>query len=260
MVPTTAGTGAEVTPNAIVTLPDQELKVGVVSDRLYPRLAVLDPELTLSLPQEATAATGMDAFTHALESYLGKKANPISDMYALESIRLISGSLVRSYEDGQSLSARSSMLYGSAFGGMALAAAGTAAVHAMAYPLGGRFGIAHGTANAMLLPHVLEAQLDEVRGRLEAAAAAMRQGLSGAGEDGIPIKPGADWALEQMADWVKRLGIPQDLTAWGVKAADLPDLAEAASKVTRLIDNNPKAFTVGELQQIYRRLMPVKNV
>ncbi len=155
LVPTTSGTGSEVTPNAIVTLPDEELKIGVVSRHLLPTLVILDPLLTLSLPRPITAATGMDAFTHSLESFISTKANPISDAFALESMRLIAGSIVEAWQQPESVRARGDMLLGSMYGGLALTAAGTAAVHALAYPLGGKFQVTHGVANAMLLPHVM---------------------------------------------------------------------------------------------------------
>lgn len=125
------------TPNAIVTFPEKELKIGMVSPYLLPDLVILDPALTLKLPKAITAATGMDAFTHALESYISNKANPFSDMFALESMRLISGSIQEAYHHGDNMTAREDMLVGAMYGGMALTSAGTAAVHAMAYPLGG---------------------------------------------------------------------------------------------------------------------------
>lgn len=256
LVPTTSGTGSEVTPNAIVTVPERQLKTAVVSRRLYPKLAVLDPELTLTLPKEVTAATGMDAFTHALESFIGRKANPISDMFALESIRLISGSILEAWDNGSSIDARSRMLYGSAYGGMALAASGTAAVHALAYPLGGNFGVPHGVANAMLLPHVMEAQLDAIAGRLAQAAAAMRQGPGIADRAAAGTGHEAEWALNKIADWTRQIGIPDNLAEFGVTESDIPSLAENASRVTRLMDNNPKAFNLTDLARIYRKLLP----
>lgn len=260
LIPTTSGTGSEVTPNAIVTLPERQLKIGIVSRRLYPELAVLDPELTLTLPKAVTAATGMDAFTHALESFIGRKANPISDMFALEAIRLISGSIIEAYENGSSIAARSAMLYGSAYGGMALAASGTAAVHALAYPLGGRFGIAHGVANAMLLPHVMEAQLDAIASRFSLAAEAMRQGTGTIADITKDAGAESEWALEQIAEWTRQVGIPQNLAEYGITELDLPALAESASQVTRLMDNNPKSFTLGELERIYRKLLPIETI
>ncbi|MGG4032927.1 iron-containing alcohol dehydrogenase [Paenibacillus cisolokensis] len=251
LVPTTSGTGSEVTPNAIVTLPERELKVGVVSRRLLPRLALLDPIVTVSQPRHVTAATGMDAFTHALESFISNKANPFSDMAALESIRKIAGGIVRAFRDGRDLEAREDMLVGSMYGGMALTAAGTAAVHAMAYPLGGKFGIPHGVANAMLLPHVMAFNLDRIADRLAAVAGAMGIGRS----DGRTVAA-AEKVVRQIEEWTALLEIPQDLGPFGVREEHIADLAVAAASVRRLMDNNPKPMTVDDIAGIYRRLLP----
>ncbi|MDR6677662.1 iron-containing alcohol dehydrogenase [Pseudomonas oryzihabitans] len=251
LVPTTAGTGSEVTSNAIVTLPDEELKVGVVSRHLLPTLVLLDPLLTLSLPKAITAATGMDAFTHSLESFISNKANPVSDTFALESMRLIAGSIVEAYQQPDSVRARSDMLLGSTYGGVALTAAGTAAVHALAYPLGGKFHVTHGVANAMLLPHVMAFNLDSCAPRLKRAAVVC--GLAHA-EDSD--ETAARKLIEQIAAWTATLEIPQDLAAFGVREEHLPDMAVAASKVTRLMVNNPKPLSLDDIQALYRRLLP----
>jgi len=243
LIPSTSGTGSEVTPNAIVTFPEEEVKIGVVSPYLLPKLVVLDPVLTVGLPPAITAATGMDAFTHALESFISKKANPFSDMLALESIRLISGSIERAYRNGDELEAREAMLLGSMYGGMALTCAGTAAVHAMAYPIGGKFHVAHGVANSMLLPHVMEFNLDAIEAKLTQVASTM--GLA----------PTAEAALRQIREWTRALEIPQDLSTFGVREEHLADLAVAASRVTRLMDNNPKSMTLPDIERIYRKLL-----
>lgn len=251
LVPTTAGTGSEVTPNAIVTLPDEELKVGVVSRHLLPALVLLDPLLTLSLPKAITAATGMDAFTHSLESFISNKANPVSDTFALESMRLIAGSIVEAYQQPDSVRARSDMLLGSTYGGVALTAAGTAAVHALAYPLGGKFHVTHGVANAMLLPHVMAFNLDSCAPRLKRAAV-----VCGLAREEDSDEAAAHKLIEQIAAWTATLEIPQDLAAFGVREAHLPDMAVAASKVTRLMVNNPKPLSLDDIQALYRRLLP----
>lgn len=250
LIPTTSGTGAEVTPNAIVTLPDEELKVGIVSKHLLPNIVILDPLLTLGLPKPITAATGMDAFTHSLESFISNKANLISDMVALESIRLISASIVEAYQNGQSVEAREKMLLGSMYGGMALTAAGTAAVHALAYPLGGKFKIPHGVANSMLLPHVMEFNMDSITDRLYLVAEPM----------GIEIQDhskevAAQKVVDRIVEWTNILAIPQNLKEYGVTEADIPELAISASKVTRLLDNNPKDLSVEDMEAIYRKLL-----
>jgi len=254
LIPTTSGTGAEVTPNAIVTLPEEELKFGIVSPYLLPMLVFIDPVLTLGLPKPVTAATGMDAFTHSLESFISNKANPISDMFALESIRLISSSILEAYHEGSSLAAREKMLIGSMYGGMALTSAGTAAVHALAYPLGGKFGIAHGVANSMLLPHVMEFNLDAAAERLSLVAEPM--GIAAAG---LPVHAAASKVIETIGEWTRELNIPQDLKQYGVSEEDIDELALSAAKVTRLLNNNPKPVSVDEMKVIYRKLLPRTN-
>lgn len=251
LVPTTAGTGSEVTPNAIVTLPDESLKVGIVSRHLLPQIVILDAELTLGLPKPITAATGMDAFVHALESYISTKANPISDMYAMESMRLIGAHIVEAYENGRSLKAREAMMLGSMYGGLALTAAGTAAVHALAYPLGGMFNVTHGVANAMLLPHVMAFNLDAIEGRLSNVARALD--LASQADADVDA---ARKLIDKMEEWTAAVDIPQDLRKFGVSEAHLDALAIAASKVKRLLGNNPKALTLDDMKSIYRRLLP----
>ncbi|GAA4864934.1 iron-containing alcohol dehydrogenase [Paenibacillus vulneris] len=250
LIPTTSGTGAEVTPNAIVTLPDEELKIGIVSKHMLPKVVFLDPMLTLGLPKPITAATGMDAFTHSLESFISNKANPISDMFALESIRLISSSIVEAYQNGANVDAREKMLLGSMYGGMALTAAGTAAVHALAYPLGGKFKIAHGVANSMLLPHVMEFNMDAIEERLYQVAEPM-----GIQVQGLTSSQAAAKVVERIVEWTTVLEIPQDLSSFGVKPDDVPELAVSASKVTRLLNNNPKELSLQDMEAIYRKLL-----
>src|SRR5690606_31516641 len=154
-VPTTAGTGSEVTPIAIVTT-GETTKAGIVSPVLLPDIALLDAELTLGLPPQVTAATGIDAMVHAIEAYTSKaKKNPLSDMLAKEALRLLAGSIVTAVEDGSNVQARANMLLGAMLAGQAFANAPVAAVHALAYPLGGHFHIPHGLSNSLVLPHVL---------------------------------------------------------------------------------------------------------
>jgi len=251
LVPTTAGTGSEVTPNAIVTLPDEELKVGIVSRHLLPQLVILDAELTFDLPKPITAATGIDAFVHSLESYISTKANPVSDMFAMESMRLIGANIVEAYQNGHSVKAREAMMLGSMYGGLALTAAGTAAVHALAYPLGGMFGITHGVANAMLLPHVMAFNKDAIVARLANVARALD--ISRHDDDD---ETAADALIERLTEWTEVVQIPQDLRQYGVSESHLDVLAEAASKVKRLLGNNPKPLSHGDIKAIYQCLLP----
>lgn len=249
LIPTTAGTGSEVTPNAIVTLPEEQLKIGMVSRYLLPKLVLVDPNLTVGLPKAITASTGMDAFIHSLESYISNKANPISDMFAMRSMKLISSSIVEAYENGKSIKARENMILGSLYGGMALTAAGTAAVHALAYPLGGSFKIAHGVANSMLLPHVMEFNMDCIIDRLYDVAEPM--GI----ERNLPANKVAEKVIERLREWTKILEIPQNLKEYGVKKEDIHGLAVAASKVTRLLGNNPKKLGMQDIENIYNKLL-----
>ncbi|SDD23378.1 Alcohol dehydrogenase, class IV [Terribacillus halophilus] len=250
LIPTTSGTGAEVTPNAIVTLPEKELKIGVVSSYLLPNLVLIDAALTTGLPKPITAATGMDAFTHALESYISNKANPISDMFALEAIRLISANIETAYFNGGNIEARERMLIGSMYGGMALTAAGTAAVHAMAYPLGGKYKIAHGVANSMLLPHVTQFNMDAIETRLATVAEPM--GIKKENQD---EKEMAQAVVDRIVELTKILEIPQDLSAYGVQDSAIESMAVAALDVKRLMDNNPKQLTKEDVKAIYGKLL-----
>ncbi|MCY8575993.1 iron-containing alcohol dehydrogenase [Bacillus haynesii] len=249
LIPTTSGTGSEVTPNAIVTFPEKELKIGMVSSFLLPSLVILDPVLTTGLPKAITAATGMDAFTHALESYISNKANPFSDMFALESMRLISSSIQEAYHHGDNLEAREKMLIGAMYGGMALTSAGTAAVHAMAYPLGGKYKISHGVANSMLLPHVTAFNADHVTDRLADVA-----GVIGIESEGSKASQ-AEQVIRKIEEWTADLDIPQNLKTFGVSIEDVPSLAEAAADVKRLMDNNPKQMTIAEIEAVYLKLL-----
>lgn len=249
LIPTTAGTGSEVTPNAIVTLTEQQLKVGIVSRYFLPDLVILDPVLTLGMPKHITAATGMDAFIHSLESFISKKQNPIGDAFALRSMQLIGKSIRRAYRDGSDVEARHDMLIASMLGGMALTASGTAAVHAMAYPLGGKFGIPHGVANSMLLVPVMEFNYDAVQERLAEVATAMDLKASSS------VSSRAQAVMDEPRALVAELEIPTSLRAYGVKEKDLDALAKAASQVTRLLGNNPKVMSVSDLRAVYRKIL-----
>ncbi|MFD2117447.1 iron-containing alcohol dehydrogenase [Paenibacillus yanchengensis] len=250
LIPTTSGTGSEVTPNAIVTLPDEQLKVAVVSPYLYPDLVILDAQLTVGLPAAITAATGMDAFTHALESFISNKANVMSNTYAKESMRLISNSIAEVYHNGSNIKAREQMLIGSMYGGMALSCSGTAAVHALAYPLGGMFHITHGVANAMLLPHVTEFNRDAIEPQLMEVAK-----IIGLSSNVANTNQAATAVIDQIVQWTKELHVPQNLADYGVQQQHIDQLASAAAKVTRLLNNNPKEVTLEDMKHIYRKIL-----
>jgi alcohol dehydrogenase class IV len=238
-IPTTAGTGSEVTPIAIVTTGETEKK-GVVAPVLLPDLALLDPELTRGLPQHVTAATGIDAMVHAIEAYTSRhKKNPLSDALAREALRLLAGSIERASLQGDDLDARSDMLLGACFAGMAFANAPVAAVHALAYPIGGRFHVPHGLSNALVLPHVLRFNLCAGTTLYDELAP-----IFGAADgNGLVVK------LESLAE---RLSVPRRLRDVGISHNELPLLAEDAMRQTRLLMNNPREVTLDDARAIYQ--------
>ena len=246
MIPTTAGTGAEVTFTAVFINEKTNSKGGMNGDPLYPDAAILDPALTLSLPPSVTAATGIDAFTHALEAFVSTQANSISDMYALEAMDLISRNLVIAYANSANLEARSAMLLGSLLGGKALATAGVGLVHAMAYPLGGMFNTAHGLANAVLLPYVVEYNIIGNPEKFTTIAQIM-----GYDTDGLPIRNAAELAVEAIHQLNADVGIPGSLSALNIPADKIPEMAKIALTVTRPVENNPRKPTLEEVIAVY---------
>lgn len=246
-LPTTAGTGSEVTPNAIFTDNAQRLKIGIVSPHLFPSVAIVDPVLTLSVPPAVTAATGMDALTHAIESFTSPKATPQTGMYALEAVRLISRSLRKAVWAGRDMQARTDMAHGSLFAGVSLANAGVGAVHALAYPLGGQFGVPHGVANSLLLPYVLEFNMLGDIEKFARVAEAMGENVAG-----LSVRAAAAKAVDAVRVLSVDVGIPQRLQDVGIPADALDGLAEAAMKVTRLLDNNPRRVTLKDARALYQ--------
>jgi len=250
MVPTTSGTGAEATPNSIILVPEDELKIGIVSPYLLPDAVILDPQLTLSLPPDVTASTGMDALTHAIECYCSKKGNAFSDLYALEAIRLIGRSIRRAFQNGQDVAAREDMLMGAYWGGVCIATSSTTAVHALAYPLGGKYRMAHGLSNAILLPSVMAFNQSGNEVRFAAMARAM-----GLAVEGLSEAAAADAFVQALRQLNTDLKIPNSLKGFGIAAADIDGLVEGASKVTRLLDNNPRAMGPEDMRAIYAALL-----
>jgi alcohol dehydrogenase class IV len=244
-IPTTAGTGSEVTPIAILGDEDADLKKGVVSRWLVPDAAYLDPILTVSMPPAVTAATGIDALTHCIEAYANRLAHPMVDHYALEGIRLISQNLERAVKDGADLDARAAMLRGSLYGGICLGPVNTAAVHALAYPLGGEFHIAHGVANSLLLPHVLLVNLDHAPERYAAVARAL--GVDCTGDHRADALKGID----RIIDLSIKCGIKRRLSDFGIERDAIPRMASAAMTVTRLLERNPRILTEEDVVSIY---------
>ena len=243
-IPTTAGTGSEVTPIAIVSDHGDDLKKAVVSDRLIPALALLDPTLTVSLPPSQTAYTGIDALTHAIESYLSLNATSMSQLLSLEAIRLISGSLLTAYRNGQDLKAREALLLGSLTAGVAFANAGVAAVHAFAYPLGGRFNLPHGLAVGLMLVSLM---------RFNAIAPGIADKFQKINEAmGLNPAMGAKGFIDGLNDLLQQLGFPSSLQAVGVPESTLGEMAKKVVTIDRLLKNNPRVVTQESALALYQ--------
>jgi len=248
LVPTTAGTGSEVTPISIVTTGTNE-KMGVVSPVILPDIALLDPELTLGLPPHITAATGIDAMVHAIEAYASASANnnPISRMLAMQALTLMGRSILTAVHEGSNMEARSDMLLGSMLAGQAFANSPVAAVHALAYPLGGHFHIPHGLSNALVLPHVLRFNSKTApRPYAELAPFAFPDMADLQGQEA------AEAFCERLAELSKACGLQQSLREMGIAEAMLPRLASDAMNQTRLLVNNPRPVTEADALAIYR--------
>ncbi|MBP30580.1 iron-containing alcohol dehydrogenase [Methylobacterium sp.] len=246
LVPTTAGTGSEVTPISIVTTPTTEKK-GVVAPKLLPDWAVLDPELTLGLPSHVTAATGIDAMVHAIEAFTSKnKKNPISDQLAKQALALLSANIRIACTDGANLEARSGMLLGSMLAGMAFANAPVAAVHALAYPVGAIFHVPHGLSNALVLMGVMRFNLSHA----EALYAELAPILDPAAAD-LPPSEAAKRFVESLDAICRDCKVPASLAEVGVARQDLERMASDAMKQTRLLVNNPREVTYDDAFAIY---------
>jgi alcohol dehydrogenase len=244
-VPTTAGTGSEVTNIAIVTT-GHTTKMGVVAPQLYADLAVLDARLTLGLPPVVTAATGIDAMVHAIEAYTSRhKKNPVSDMLARQALNLLSRNLVAACENGANLEARQAMLLGACLAGQAFSNAPVAAVHALAYPIGGIFHVAHGLSNSLVLPHVLRFNLPHASSHYAELASVVVPDASGSEE------ARAQALIVAMHQIATVTGIETTLQQVGITGADLDRLADDAMLQTRLLGNNPREVTREDARAIY---------
>jgi len=245
-LPTTAGTGSEVTKNAIFGDPEQGLKLAIVSSYILPRLALVDPTLTYGCPPEVTAACGIDAFVHALECYTGNKANTFSDALALEAVRLIVGSLRTVVKNGSDKEARNHMSEGALLAGITIATSGTAAVHALAYPLGSQFHVPHGVANGLLLPYVTEYNLSANLPKYAIVAK-----ILGVETQGLSLQKAAEQGADTIKALVADIGIPLHLRDLGVLKEALEGMAVATMDVTRLLANNPKQLTLDDVRRIW---------
>ena len=251
--PTTAGTGAEVTPNAIVGVPEKELKIGIVNENMIADYVILDARLIKNLPRKIAAATGVDALAHCIECFTSNKANPFSDMYALEGCDLILNNIEKACDDPNAMVEKNRMQMAAYYGGLAITASGTTAVHALSYPLGGKYHIAHGVSNAILLAPVMRFNAQDPAFRERLALAYDRCCHEAVKAETVDEK--AAWMIAKMEAIVKHLEIPTSLKEFNVPAEDLDGLVEAGMQVQRLLVNNMRPVTAEDARKIYLEVL-----
>ncbi|WP_256012317.1 iron-containing alcohol dehydrogenase [Desertivirga xinjiangensis] len=244
-VPATSGTGSEASPNAILVDNKDNQKKGIISPFLVPDSVYVDPLLTMSVPPAITAATGLDALTHCLEAYTNKFAQPFIDMYAFEGMRLIAANIVTAVKNGADEEARTQVAMGSLLGGFCLGPVNTAGVHALSYPLGSMFHLAHGLSNALLLPYVMEFNIAAAPRRYADVALAL-----GCSPEADPTAT-AFKGVEKIRELIKECGIPARLSELDIPESAIPSMAEDAMKITRLLKNNPRLITLEDAIAIY---------
>ena len=244
-MPATSGTGSEVSPNAILVDNMDSQKKGIISPFLVPDIVYVDPLLTISVPPSITAATGLDALTHCLEAYTNKFAQSFIDMYAFEGMRLITANLIQAVKNGEDEEARTQVAMGSLLGGFCLGPVNTAGVHALSYPLGSTFHLAHGLSNALLLPYVMEFNLPSSPKRYADVAVAL--GCEREDDDVITAKKG----IEKVKFLIAQCGVAARLRDVGIPKDAIPQMAMDALKIQRLLKNNPRHISVQDAMDIY---------
>ena len=252
LIPTTAGTGAEVTPNAIVAVPEKELKVGIVNENMIADYVILDARMIKNLPRQIAAATGVDALAHAIECYTSKKANPFSDTFALEALDLILNNIIPACDDPEAMEAKNKMQIAAFYAGIAITASGTTAVHALSYPLGGKYHIAHGVSNAILLAPVMRFNAPFCQERF---AVAYDRCCHNTENICLTTNEKAEWMIKQLERIVRHLEIPTSLKEFGVPKEDLEGLVEAGMQVQRLLVNNMRLVTPEDARNLYLEIL-----
>jgi alcohol dehydrogenase class IV len=247
-LPATSGTGSEVSPNAIL-VDDENQKKGIISPFLVPDIVYVDPLLTISVPPSITAATGLDALTHCLEAHTNKFAQPFIDMYAYEGMRLIAANIVTAVKDGKNIEAREKVAMGSLLGGFCLGPVNTAGVHALSYPLGSMFHLAHGLSNALLLPYVMEYNISAATKKYADVAIALGC------ERQVDDKATACAGVKKIKELIKACGIPATLKEVNVAESAIPQMAADAMKIQRLLKNNPREITEIDAIDIYTKAL-----
>ena len=251
MIPTTAGTGAEVTFNAIVAIPEREVKFGIVNPAMTTDFIILDPQMIRNLPKKIAAATGVDALCHAVECFTCKKANPFSDLFALEAADLILNHIEKACSDPDAMADKMAMQIAAFYAGEAIVCSGTTAVHGLSYPLGGKYHISHGVSNAMLLIPVMKFNLPEIRERLSLIydRAVKKERICRS------VDEKSDYVIQWMEQIVKNLEIPVSLEEFNVPKTDLGWLVSAGMEQQRLLSNNVREVTAQDAEAIYRSIM-----
>ena len=253
LIPTTAGTGAEVTPNAIVAVPEKELKVGIVNENMIADYVILDARMIKNLPRKIAAATGVDALAHCIECFTSNKANPFSDLYALEGLDLILNNIEKACDDPDAMAEKNRMQIAAYYGGLAITASGTTAVHALSYPLGGKYHIAHGVSNAILLAPVMRFNSEHPAVKERLAVAYDR--CCHENKTCTTVEEKAAWMIARLEAIVKHLDIPTSLKEFGVPAEDLEGLVESGMQVQRLLVNNMRPVTADDARKLYQEIM-----
>ncbi|MDM8214499.1 iron-containing alcohol dehydrogenase [Enterococcus hirae] len=251
MIPTTAGTGSEATPNSIVGVPEKELKIGIVNPEMIADYVILESRMIKNLPKAIAAATGVDALCHAIECFTSAKANPISNTFALEALDLIMNNIIEACTNPEALEAKSNMLLGSFYAGVAITSSGTTAVHALSYPLGGKYHIPHGVSNAILLTPVMRFNEPAIKDLL---AAAYDRVIKDGNKD-LSIDEKAHYMINQLEEIVEVLEIPTSLKTFNVPEEDLAGLVAAGMEVTRLLVNNQREVTPEDARKIYLEIL-----
>jgi len=250
LMPTTGGTGAEITPNALFYVPAAREKRAIVSPHIIPDVAIVDPQLTVTVPPAVTAATGVDALSHAVESYTSLNATPLTDLYALEAIRLIGSHVRTAVANGNDLAAREGMARASLYAGIGIGNAGTNIVHALAYPLQGQHRVTHGVANSMLLPYGMEFNALSNLPKFGAVAEALGEPVAG-----LSPRDAAARSTEACRLLSQDVGIPRKMRDVGIRAEHIDELVEGAMRMTRLWANNPRQVRPEDARAILERAL-----
>lgn len=251
MIPTTAGTGSEATPNSIVAVPEKELKVGIVNTAMIADYVILDGRMIKKLPRKIAASTGVDALAHAIECFTSQKSNPFSDTFALTALDMILNNIEEACDNPDAMDAKNEMLIASFYAGIAITSSGTTAVHALSYPLGGKYHIPHGVANAMMLVPVMKFNEPECREKFALAYDRVVKSERTANT----IEEKSAWIINRLESIVKHLNIPISLKEYGIGNEDIDELVTAGMNVQRLLVNNMREVTPEDARKLYLEIM-----